>query len=109
MELRSSNGSNAGSRNHAPRTTHHAPHLSRALHGSRRSARPSAASRMKILALEFSSSQRSVAVAVDGAVRGHAFEQGGRETHAFALIDSALQQARVAREEIECVAVGIGP
>ena len=64
---------------------------------------------MKILALEFSSPVRSVAVAVDGAVRGHAHESGGRDTHAFAMISNALQQAEVTREQIECVAVGTGP
>src|SRR6185436_9921559 len=64
---------------------------------------------MKILALEFSSSERSVAVAADDLARGCAQERGGRATHAFASIDSALQQAGVAREEIDCLAVGIGP
>jgi tRNA threonylcarbamoyl adenosine modification protein YeaZ len=64
---------------------------------------------MKILALEFSSPIRSAAVAVDGNVCRQVSEQGGRETHAFALIDSALQRAGVARQEIECIAVGLGP
>jgi tRNA threonylcarbamoyl adenosine modification protein YeaZ len=64
---------------------------------------------MKILALEFSTARRGVAVAVDGVVRGSAAEQGGRETRAFAMIESALHDAGVRREEIECVAVGIGP
>lgn len=64
---------------------------------------------MKILALEFSSPLRSVAVAVDGVVRAEAAEQGGRETHAFQLIDSVLREAGVAREEVEGIAVGTGP
>lgn len=64
---------------------------------------------MKILALEFSSPIRSVAIAAEGQVRGQVAEQCGRETHAFALIASALRQARVARNEIDCVAVGLGP
>ena len=64
---------------------------------------------MKILALEFSSPVRSVSVAVEGTVRGQAADQGGRETHAFAMIDSALQSAGVSRHDIECVAVGLGP
>src|SRR3954462_262666 len=64
---------------------------------------------MKILALEFSSSIRSVAVAVEGKVRGQAAEQGARQTRPFVLIDSALQGAGVSRNEIECVAVGLGP
>lgn len=64
---------------------------------------------MKILALEFSSPVRSVAVAVNGEIRGEAAEQSGRQTHAFALISAALQQANVSRDEIECIAVGVGP
>jgi tRNA threonylcarbamoyladenosine biosynthesis protein TsaB len=64
---------------------------------------------MKILALEFSSPIRGVAVAVDGKMCGQAAEQSGRETHAFALIDSALQCAGVSRHEIECIVVGLGP
>jgi tRNA threonylcarbamoyl adenosine modification protein YeaZ len=68
---------------------------------------------MKILALEFSSHQRSVAIA-DGAapriaILGRAQEAGGRDTRAFAMIESALQQAQLSRSEIECVAVGLGP
>jgi tRNA threonylcarbamoyl adenosine modification protein YeaZ len=64
---------------------------------------------MKILALEFSSPVRSVAVLDGVRVLGRAAEQGGRETKAFALIEAALAQAGITREEIECVAVGIGP
>lgn len=64
---------------------------------------------MKVLALEFSSPLRSVAVAADGVVLGRAQEQGGRETHAFAMIESVLRQAGLAREQIECVCVGTGP
>ena len=64
---------------------------------------------MKILALEFSSPLRSVAVAVDGVVRAEAAEQGGRETHAFKLIDSVLREAGLAREKVEGIAVGTGP
>jgi tRNA threonylcarbamoyl adenosine modification protein YeaZ len=64
---------------------------------------------MKILALEFSSPMRSVAVAVGNEVRGRATEHGARQTNAFALISESLQQASVAREDIECIAVGAGP
>jgi tRNA threonylcarbamoyl adenosine modification protein YeaZ len=92
---------------------------------------------MKILALEFSSAQRSVAVwdaaagvkvgllgrrqAVEASLpeggaqrsarptgRGAA-APGGRNTQAFALIEAALQEAQCEREEIECIAVGLGP
>lgn len=64
---------------------------------------------MKTLALEFSSSRRSVAVLVDGIVRGEAQEAGGRHTRAFALMDVALRAAGIEREEIELIAVGLGP
>ncbi len=64
---------------------------------------------MKILALEFSTARRSVAVSPDGVVRGQAAEAGGRETHAFAMIDAALHEAGMSCEDIECVAVGTGP
>ena len=64
---------------------------------------------MKILALEFSSDRRSVAVAHADAVRGQADEAGGRESHPFRLIDAALREAGLAREEIEVLVVGLGP
>lgn len=62
---------------------------------------------MKILAVEFSSERRSVAVVEDGRVLGEAFEMGGRA--AIALVERALAESKVEREQIECVAVGIGP
>ncbi len=64
---------------------------------------------MKILALEFSSERRSVAVVIDGEARGRAEESGGRSTHAFRLIERALAEATLERDEIECLAVGLGP
>ena len=64
---------------------------------------------MKTLALEFSSAQRSVAVAEDRATLGEAREQAGEHTHAFALIERALAAAKIEREQIECIAVGLGP
>jgi tRNA threonylcarbamoyl adenosine modification protein YeaZ len=64
---------------------------------------------MKILALEFASEQRGVAVIVDGQSRGTATEIGGRETRACGLIERALQQAGLKREAIDCVVVGLGP
>lgn len=70
---------------------------------------------MKMLALEFSSAQRSVAVVVgspDGrglatwevvaAATGHAMKP-------FAMIEEALQSAGVEREAIEGIVVGLGP
>jgi tRNA threonylcarbamoyl adenosine modification protein YeaZ len=64
---------------------------------------------MTILAFEFSSEQRSVAVARGGLVLGEALESGGRSTAAFALIENVLAQAKMEREEIEAIAVGLGP
>lgn len=66
---------------------------------------------MKILALEFSSAQRSVAIFDSDTHRvlGSAAEMGGRSTRAFALIEQALQTANVTREQIDCLALGIGP
>ncbi len=64
---------------------------------------------MKILAVEFSSAQRSVAVVVDGHPRGAAMETATRTTRAFDLISRALAEAGVEREQIECLAIGLGP
>ncbi|SRR5258706_4358750 len=64
---------------------------------------------MKILAIEFSSGQRSVAVVVDGHPRATATEAASRETRAFDLIARALAEAGVEREQIECLAIGLGP
>jgi tRNA threonylcarbamoyladenosine biosynthesis protein TsaB len=64
---------------------------------------------MKLLALEFSSETRSVALVKSGSVTGRAAETGGRQTRTFALIDAALREAGWEREAIECIAVGLGP
>lgn len=63
---------------------------------------------MKILALEFSSGQRSVAVLNSGDV-SEVVESGGRNTNAIGMIAEALRNAKVEREQIECLAIGIGP
>jgi tRNA threonylcarbamoyl adenosine modification protein YeaZ len=64
---------------------------------------------MKTLAIEFSTDERSVALC-DGATAVAAVtEAGGRSTRAFAMIERALEQAHWKREEVECVAVGLGP
>ena len=69
---------------------------------------------MKILAIEFSSEQRSVAIVEKQSeaislVKGFAVEAGGRNTHAIGLVEEALRHARLEREQIDCIAVGIGP
>jgi tRNA threonylcarbamoyl adenosine modification protein YeaZ len=67
---------------------------------------------MKILAVEFSSAQRSVAVVQTGGdanhvLLGRAVESGGRRS--LGLVEEALRQARCEREEIETLAIGLGP
>ena len=64
---------------------------------------------MTILAFEFSSPIRSVAVLGDNAVLGQAKESGARGTRPFALIDAALQEAGVSRHTVSRIAVGLGP
>ena len=64
---------------------------------------------MKILAIEFSSERRSVAVVAAGQVRARAEETGGRTARAFGFIEQALGEAKLDRAEIECLAVGLGP
>ena len=68
---------------------------------------------MKILAFEFSSPQRSVAVLqsnVAGKLRSsEVIETGTRGTNATGMIDAALRQAQIEREQIDCLAVGLGP
>lgn len=63
---------------------------------------------MTILALEFSSSQRSVAVLGKGGL-AEAIETGGHGTNAFRLIEKALAEGGWEREQIETIAVGLGP
>ncbi len=64
-----------------------------------------------ILALEFSSARRSVALArADGAVLAEAsIQTGDRETDALGLIGQVLTRANFSREAVEVIAVGLGP
>ncbi len=69
---------------------------------------------MKILALEFSSPQRSVAVVQQRTdagplASGEALETDTRNTNALGLVDAALRQAHLERAQVECLAVGLGP
>ncbi len=69
---------------------------------------------MKILTLEFSSPQRSAAVVRSGTgagplCLGEAIETGARSTNALGLVEEALRQAQLDREQIQCLAVGLGP
>src|ERR1051325_8961625 len=63
---------------------------------------------MTILALEFSSPQRSVAILRGATVLMQVVETG-RSTAAFAIIEHALAEAKIERKKIETIAVGIGP
>jgi len=72
---------------------------------------------MTILALEFSSPQRSVAVARGGRMLGEVIETGagahpGQKAGApgaFNLIKAVLREAKLEREQIDVLAVGLGP
>jgi tRNA threonylcarbamoyladenosine biosynthesis protein TsaB len=64
---------------------------------------------MTILALEFSSEQRSVAVGRGAKVLAETGETGGRGTAAFGMIERVLTVAKMEREEIEAMVVGLGP
>lgn len=73
---------------------------------------------MRILALEFSSAQRSVAIVQPPPANrpphtapaiSEVIETGGRATRAIPMIETALRDAQLEREQIECVAVGLGP
>jgi len=64
---------------------------------------------MKILALDFSSPQRSVAVVDGNGTVSEAMEMGAERTQAFGMIEVALREAKLEREQIECIVVGLGP
>ncbi|MFM2294148.1 MAG: tRNA ((37)-N6)-threonylcarbamoyltransferase complex dimerization subunit type 1 TsaB [Verrucomicrobiota bacterium] len=64
---------------------------------------------MKTLALEFSSSRRSVAVLDGDSILAEQGEAGGELVPPLTLVERTLAAARVARGAIECVVVGLGP
>ncbi len=65
---------------------------------------------MKMLAFEFSSPQRSVAVSDGEGAVGEAIESApGNTMKPIALIEGALKQAGLEREQIEGIVVGLGP
>jgi tRNA threonylcarbamoyl adenosine modification protein YeaZ len=63
---------------------------------------------MKILAIDFSSPQRSVAVR-NGDTSAEVVETSARTTRGLAMIEDALNQTHTDRSEIACIAIGIGP
>jgi tRNA threonylcarbamoyladenosine biosynthesis protein TsaB len=65
---------------------------------------------MTILAFEFSSARRSVALARGGRVVAEAFEPGGgRGAGAFWLVDKVLAGGEITPADVEVIAVGLGP
>jgi tRNA threonylcarbamoyl adenosine modification protein YeaZ len=64
---------------------------------------------MKILALEFSSPRRSVAVVEGGTVLAVQAEAAGETVPPLRLVERALAGANIEREAIGCLAVGLGP
>src|SRR5262249_12660798 len=69
---------------------------------------------MKILGLEFSSKQRSVAVLQPGKepaslMVAEVVESGGIATKPVAMIEEAVRQAHFEREQIDLLAIGLGP
>jgi tRNA threonylcarbamoyl adenosine modification protein YeaZ len=63
---------------------------------------------MKILAIDFSSTQRSVAVR-SGNVESEIVETDAKKTEVLGMIEQALCGAHVDRGQIECIAIGLGP
>jgi len=69
---------------------------------------------MTTLALEFSSPQRSVAVVRTGVtgpatIISQVIEAGAVGTPAFGMIEEALRQVQLEREQVQCLAIGLGP
>lgn len=69
---------------------------------------------MKILALELSSSQRSVALvqrasSLAAILEYEAVETGGRASKAFEMIEEVLRQSGTEREQVELLAIALGP
>jgi len=62
---------------------------------------------MKILAVEFSSEVRSIALLDGETVLAQSAESGGRRT--IGLVEEVLQKAGCEREAVETIAVGLGP
>ena len=67
--------------------------------------------RMKILAIEFSSAQRSVALVQQSptSIEQEAVETGPAPNRPFSQIDEVLRRASVERGQIDAIAVGLGP
>ena len=65
---------------------------------------------MTILALEFSSPQRSVALLrSDDSLASEVIEAGSGNNAPLMMIDAVLREAHLEREQIDCIVVGLGP
>jgi tRNA threonylcarbamoyladenosine biosynthesis protein TsaB len=64
---------------------------------------------MKILALEFSSPRRGVAVLDGSTVLAEQAEVIGQNIPPLRLVEQALAATKLERKQIECIAVGLGP
>jgi tRNA threonylcarbamoyladenosine biosynthesis protein TsaB len=64
---------------------------------------------MTMLALEFSSDRRSVAVVRDRALLSEVVFEGAVRTPIFQLIEDALKQAGISRDAVDTLVVGLGP
>ncbi len=63
---------------------------------------------MKILAIDFSSPQRSVAVSHSDA-HSEVLETAARATDPLGMIEAALRQSKLGREQIGTLVIGLGP
>ena len=64
---------------------------------------------MKILAIEFSSEHRSIAVLDGERLLAEQTVTEGRGTKALSLIESILDHSELCKLQIDCIAVGVGP
>ena len=64
---------------------------------------------MKILAIEFSSEHRSIAVLDGERLLAEQIVTEGRGTRALSLIESTLDHSELGKLQIDCIAVGVGP
>lgn len=64
---------------------------------------------MKILAFEFSALQRSVAVLGQAGLLSEIIETGPGAGRGLAMVEESLREAKLEREQIGGIAVGIGP
>jgi tRNA threonylcarbamoyl adenosine modification protein YeaZ len=64
---------------------------------------------MNILAIELSSSQRSVAVRLRSGPVVEVVRAGADPADTLAMVGAALTEAKLEREQVDCLAIGLGP